>query len=75
MEGNNVTFSELDDYQTDWHTRHCIDFLRQMLMCHADLTVEQVDPSLGGIKGFGRKHTCMIWDDIMAWSITQQTVS
>ncbi|PVH96580.1 hypothetical protein DM02DRAFT_617124 [Periconia macrospinosa] len=74
MDGHNVTFSELDDYSTDWHTRHCLDFLRQMLMCNADLTVETVDPKLGGIRGFGkgREHECVVWEDIVGWSIQQQ---
>ena len=71
-QGHNVTFSDLDDYSTDWHTRHCLDFLRQMLMCNADLTIEEVDPLLGGIKGFGRRHECVIWDDVKAWSVNRQ---
>ncbi|OCL07610.1 hypothetical protein AOQ84DRAFT_408592, partial [Glonium stellatum] len=74
MEGRNVTFYELDDYSTDWHTRHCLDFLRQMLMCNADLTIEEVDPSLGGIRGFGtgRQHECVVWEDVRAWSVAHQ---
>ncbi|KAI0197961.1 hypothetical protein F4808DRAFT_437230 [Astrocystis sublimbata] len=70
--GVNVTFSDLNDYETDWHTRHCIDFLRQMLMCNPDLTVEYVNPSLGGITGLDGEHVCIVWEDIVAWSIAQQ---
>ncbi|KAF7536561.1 hypothetical protein G7054_g4416 [Neopestalotiopsis clavispora] len=71
-DNRSVNFTQLDDYQTDWHTRHCIDFLRQMLMCNADLTIEEVDPSLGGITGFGLKHKCVVWDDVLAWSFASQ---
>jgi len=72
--GHNITFSELDDYSTDWHTRHCLDFLRQMLMCNADLTIEAVDPELGGIRGFGkgREHECIVWGDVVRWSVEHQ---
>jgi hypothetical protein len=73
-DGHNVTMSELEDYSTDWHTRHCIDFLRQMLMCNADLHLEPVDPKLGGITGFGdgREHQCVVWEDVRDWSIRHQ---
>lgn len=74
MEGHNITFTELDDYATDWHTQHCIDFLRQMLMCNADLTIEEVDPAKGGITGSGKgnEHQCVLWADVKAWSIEMQ---
>jgi hypothetical protein len=74
-DGHNVTMSELEDYSTDWHTRHCIDFLRQMLMCNADLHLEPVDPKLGGITGFGdgREHQCVVWEDVRDWSVRHQT--
>ncbi|KAF2707640.1 hypothetical protein K504DRAFT_383253, partial [Pleomassaria siparia CBS 279.74] len=74
IEGHNVTFSEVEEYSTDWHTRHCLDFLRQMLMCNADLTIENVDPTLGGILGSGQQHECVVWEDVRNWSIAHQRV-
>ncbi|KAI1203724.1 S-adenosyl-L-methionine-dependent methyltransferase [Nemania serpens] len=37
------------------HIRHCIDLLRQSLMCNADLTVELKNEELGGVTGFGTR--------------------
>ena len=67
-----LSLDELPDYSTPWHTRHCIDFLRQMLMCHADTTIEPVEPQLGGIVGFGIKHECKDWDYIYDWVVKRQ---
>ncbi|KAI0855864.1 S-adenosyl-L-methionine-dependent methyltransferase [Xylaria cubensis] len=43
------------------HIRHCIDLLRQSLMCNADLTVELKNEELGGVTGFGTVHRCINW--------------
>ncbi|KAM7190179.1 protein of unknown function (DUF3328) domain containing protein [Rhypophila sp. PSN 637] len=40
------------------HVRHCIDYLRQALMCHADTNLEPIIPELGGASGFGSEHKC-----------------
>lgn len=66
-------FDGLPRYSTTWHTRHCIDFLRQMLMCNADTTIEFSDPDLHGIVGFGVKHQCKQWDQIKQWTIDRQS--
>jgi hypothetical protein len=49
------------------HTRHCIDLLRQSLMCNADLTVELKDEYLGGVAGFGTSHRCIDWEGLLEW--------
>ncbi|KAF2788810.1 hypothetical protein K505DRAFT_314224 [Melanomma pulvis-pyrius CBS 109.77] len=49
------------------HIRHCIDLLRQSLMCNADLTVEQKDEELGGVTGFGTEHRCIDWQGLLEW--------
>ncbi|EMR71355.1 putative hydroxyindole o- protein [Eutypa lata UCREL1] len=38
------------------HIRHCIDLLRQSLMCNADLTIELKNEELGGVTGFGTEQ-------------------
>ncbi|KAL5117425.1 hypothetical protein ACEQ8H_004741 [Pleosporales sp. CAS-2024a] len=49
------------------HIRHCIDLLRQSLMCNADLTVELKDEQLGGVTGFGTVHRCVDWSELLDW--------
>jgi hypothetical protein len=54
------------------HVRHCIDLLRQSLMCHADTTVEDVDESIGGVHGFRVEHQCRSWEQLVQWTSGQQ---
>lgn len=49
------------------HMRHCIDLLRQSLMCSPDLTVEVKNETLGGVTGFGTVHQCRDWAQLMTW--------
>lgn len=50
------------------HIRHCIDLLRQALMCRPDLTVEVKDMGAGGVHGFGETHQCINWADLTSWT-------
>lgn len=43
------------------HVRHCVDLLRQSLMCNADMTFEVRDEDAGGMHGFGVRHVCRDW--------------
>lgn len=38
------------------HVLHCIEFLRQSIMCNADSTVEVKDLQFPGVVGFGIAH-------------------
>lgn len=49
------------------HIRHCIDLLRQSLMCNADLTIELKNEELGGVTGFGTVHRCVDWPGLLKW--------
>ncbi|KAI0448093.1 hypothetical protein F4803DRAFT_496473 [Xylaria telfairii] len=49
------------------HVRHCIDYLRQSLMCHADTNLEPVRKDLGGVTGFGSEHKCRDFDKLKDW--------
>ncbi|KAF2176821.1 hypothetical protein K469DRAFT_605769, partial [Zopfia rhizophila CBS 207.26] len=46
------------------HVRHCIDLLRQGLMCNADRTIEVKDDK-GGVLGFGTTHHCVDWKELI----------
>jgi hypothetical protein len=72
--GNASILDDLQDWYTPWHTRHCVDFLWQMLMCNADVTIEKNDPDIGGIRGFGIDHQCKKWDDIIRWTLGRQRI-
>ncbi|KAI0418349.1 hypothetical protein F5X98DRAFT_337826 [Xylaria grammica] len=52
------------------HVRHCIDYLRQSLMCHADTNVEPIQADLGGVTGFGSEKTCRDYGRVTAWAET-----
>ena len=50
------------------HVRHCVDYLRQSLMCHADTTLEVEYEAVGGIRRFGVRHECVDWAGLIAWT-------
>ncbi|KAI0388942.1 hypothetical protein F5Y17DRAFT_166167 [Xylariaceae sp. FL0594] len=55
------------------HMRHCIDLLRQSLMCNGDTTLEVVDKALGGVKAFGTEHaSCLDWNELREWTVNAQ---
>lgn len=55
------------------HIEHCFDFLRQGLMCNADLALEPFVASDGvtritkGTSGWGTMHQCRSWDKLLEW--------
>ena len=55
------------------HIRHCIDLIRHRLMCQPDITVEVKDLELGGVTGFGTKHQCKDWEELMRWTTKWQS--
>lgn len=50
------------------HIRHCLDYLRQTLMCAADATLEPVEADLGGVTGWGVQRNCRNYSDLRAWA-------
>ncbi|KAI1172801.1 hypothetical protein F4777DRAFT_581563 [Nemania sp. FL0916] len=50
------------------HIRHCIDYLRQSLMCHADMNLEPVNLNLGGVTGFNSRRKCYDIDKVKEWA-------
>ena len=56
--------TEIDDMYSPRHVRHCLDLLRQSLMCLADTTVEVQDVEAGGVHGFGVEHKCRDWGEL-----------
>ena len=57
-----------------WHITHCIELLRQSLMCRPDLTLEVKNKTLGGVTGFGTGHVCLDWEQLLDWVSKQESV-
>lgn len=73
LEGKKVTESELPHHASTEHLQHCIDILRQALMCQPDLTIEIQDDDLGGVTGFGIEHQCVDWGELIDWTSEWET--
>ncbi|OAF99797.1 uncharacterized protein CC84DRAFT_1222804 [Paraphaeosphaeria sporulosa] len=46
------------------HFKHCSDYLRQVLMCKPDMTLEIQNPILKAVEGFGVEHICRDWAEL-----------
>ena len=55
------------------HIRHCLDYLRQSLMCCMDTTAETKERGSNGVKGFGTEHNCKDWEQLMQWISKRHT--
>ena len=72
VEGRKLPDSDLPMMVSPPHVRHCIDLLRQSLMCRADTTIEVKDEAAGGVHGFGVRHHCVDWDQLVSWTSSLQ---
>jgi hypothetical protein len=72
MKGQVLVDKDLPHHLQSSHIRHCIDLLRQTLMCHGDTTIEIVDEDLGGVTGFGTEHHCKNWEELKEWVVERQ---
>lgn len=54
------------------HTGHCFDYLRQALICAADMTLEWAAEVPPGhmpftVDGWGITHQCRNWNEVIGW--------
>ena len=68
LEGRKVVEDNIPMETSPPHIRHCIDLIRQSLICKPDTTVEVKNEELGGVTGFGTKHQCRDWDQLVSWT-------
>ena len=54
------------------HAKHCIDYLRQVIMCAADGTLEPGDDTTRHITGMNVVHECRDYDEVRRWSEEQR---
>lgn len=63
------------------HTEHCLDYIRQALMCCADSTIEwpvlkQHDGHVhGDVNGYGVTHQCRDWDGLSAFAVQSRATN
>ncbi|KAJ5180968.1 hypothetical protein N7492_004178 [Penicillium capsulatum] len=50
------------------HVQHCIDYLRQSLMCTADTNLEPVGEGEAGVTGYGYTRTCRDFNRVKKWA-------
>ncbi|KAF2233441.1 hypothetical protein EV356DRAFT_448274 [Viridothelium virens] len=65
--GHQISEEDIPFMSSPPHIRHCIDLIRQSLMCQPDLTVELKEKELGGVTGFGTEHQCRDWGELLNW--------
>ncbi|POS81183.1 hypothetical protein DHEL01_v200394 [Diaporthe helianthi] len=55
------------------HEYHCIDYIRQSIMCSADTTLDfaelQPDGRRKGFSGANSTHQCRDWDALTSWAV------
>ncbi|KAF3768853.1 hypothetical protein M406DRAFT_327269 [Cryphonectria parasitica EP155] len=56
------------------HEYHCIDYLRQSIMCAGDTTLDYAEAHAGdgrrtGFSGANSTHQCRDWDALVGWAV------
>jgi len=65
--------------QLSHHWEHCFDFLRQVLMCTADVTLENLEKAADGktllasVNGWGSTHLCRDFSAVSRWATDHRT--
>lgn len=73
--GNNVGELHSRSEGPDAHVRHCLEYLRQSLMCLADTTPERTELNAAGqrgARGFGVQHVCRDYNQLVEWTTRQE---
>lgn len=55
------------------HLNHCWDYLRQNIMCAADVTLEWHRWNEKVETGWGYEHQCKDWDALTEWVLERRT--
>lgn len=72
-----VSLERMNDELIPYHVDHCIDEIRQSLMCHADITLlvsDWIDDYPGPWPNFNVNHNCVNWDSIMQCKMNLRSV-
>ncbi|KAF7532284.1 hypothetical protein G7054_g8114 [Neopestalotiopsis clavispora] len=55
------------------HGRHCIEYVRQALMCNPDLSLEPVEEGTGYLKSWGFERQCKDLQELSDWAVTMRS--
>ncbi|KAF2719734.1 hypothetical protein K431DRAFT_227921 [Polychaeton citri CBS 116435] len=50
------------------HRSHCVEYLRQSILCNADTTLEGDTGSWTKSTGWGQTHSCVDFDALTKWA-------
>lgn len=56
----------MSDEEITFHRDHCLDYIRQAIMCAGDTTFEPLTNV--GINGMGATHQCRNFEQIFSWA-------
>jgi hypothetical protein len=65
--GHNAFDSE-DGARMLKHGRHCIEYIRQVLICNPDLNLEPVEGETGHLKQWGFPRQCKNFGELSEWA-------
>jgi hypothetical protein len=72
-----LAFALGQDEMSDQHIYHCIDYIRQSIMCNGDTTLEKPSTVNGkpmrGVDGWGVAHECRDYDAIYSYADTHKS--
>lgn len=58
------------------HSGHCLNFLRQAILCNSDITLDPLfddrDGTIVGTDGLGVTHICRDWSQVYAYVTENQ---
>jgi len=74
MTGQALVDEDLPMMATPAHIRHCIDLLRQSVMCYRDTAMELKDNEMGGVNGWGTEHQCHDYEELVRWTNNVQSL-
>jgi len=70
MQNSSIKRSESDAIHLS-HASHCFSYLRQGVLCTADMALEGPDPvpipGESPLRGWGVEHSCRSWDNVLDW--------
>lgn len=59
-------FATWDDYHLN-HVSHCVEYLRQAILCNADTSLEGETGAASTSTGWGQMHVCKDFDALLAY--------
>lgn len=57
----------LEDQKVE-HRAHCVEYLRQSILCSADTTLEGETGAWARSTGWGQTHSCVDFDALTEWA-------